>query len=138
MRIVIKEKDKRAIKIIFPNFIINVGLRIAMKCMKVAVTESHDINMGKNKYYSDDNIDKNNIKQGLKEYIVNEVNQKSDEEEINETNSNKRKGKVYFGFNEFQGIDKKILKQALKELKKYKGLEIFNVESKDEKVSITI
>lgn len=93
MRILIKEKDKRAIRIILPNFIINVGLRIAMRCMKV---------------------------------------------EINETNSNKSKGKVYFGFNEFKGMDKKILKQALKELKKYKGLEIVNVESKDEKVSIVI
>ncbi|GKX68904.1 hypothetical protein [Inconstantimicrobium mannanitabidum] len=93
MRILIKEKDKRAIKIVFPNFIINVGLRIAMRCMKV---------------------------------------------EINEANTNRSKEKVYFGLNQFQGLDKKIFKQALKELKKYKGLEIVNVESKDEKVSIVI
>lgn len=93
MRILIKEKDKRVIKLIFPNFIINVGLRIAMRCMKV---------------------------------------------ETNEANSNKSKEKVFFELNQFQGLDKKLVKQALKELKKYKGLEIVNVESKDEKVSIVI
>lgn len=191
MRILIKEKDKRAIKIVFPNFIINVGLRIAMRCMKVAVADDNNANSHEKKNSFDGDIDKENVKQGLKEYIVNEVNQhvqeakneidnevdagvqelkqdlldgydedeqrivsaafdkcapfqkagtnqKNDEKECKHTNYNKSKEKVYFGLNQFQGLDKKLLKQALKELKKYKGLEIVNVESKDEKVSIVI
>lgn len=86
MHIIVKEKDSKCINIKIPNFLMNVGLEIAFKCVK---------------FSNCDNF--NEVENSLKK------------------------------------IDKKQLKLAIKELKKYKGLEIVSVEEKDgDYVSITI
>lgn len=85
MHIVVKEKQGNNIDIGVPNFLMNVGIKIALKSVKY----------------------NNTTKDNLQDFV--------------------------------NGIDKKYIKMAINDLKRYKGLEIVNVDSKDgDYVSITI
>lgn len=93
MKIKIEDKGKKPINITLPNGLVNVGIKMAMKSVKIS-----------QKIRKDD---------GTYEVL---------------------EGEAFIN-----NIDKKALNEALKELKKYSGLEIINVNSGNgDKVRIII
>lgn len=85
MHIIVREKQGNNIDIGVPNFMMNVGIKIALKSVKYSRSSNNNV----------------------QEFV--------------------------------NSIDKKYIKMAINDLKRYNGLEIVNVDSKDgDYVSITI